>query len=142
MQQRVVRLVDRLPEGWSEVSWRDRRWGVTVVRSDDGRRRRVYAEELGGTGVVSANLYVTDGGEHLRPCEMPAEEVLAFLREQVAADRRVTGTRLYRVAGPLEAALVRRGPLRPRTVHRAARAVDAVVLAVVALVRRVTTARR
>jgi hypothetical protein len=40
----------------------------------------VYAEELGGTDIVSTNVYLAGGDEHLRPCEMPTEKVLAFLR--------------------------------------------------------------
>lgn len=46
-----------------------------------GHSIAVYAEELRGTGVVSTNVYRTDGGDQLRPCEMPAETVLDFLRE-------------------------------------------------------------
>ena len=45
----------------------------------------VYAEELGGLGVVSANAYRTPEGDLLRPCEMPAATVLAFLRDWRAA---------------------------------------------------------
>ena len=50
-----------------------------------GRVEKVYAEELGGTGVVSANLYLPRAAadpsdEQLRPCEMPAADVLDFLR--------------------------------------------------------------
>ncbi|MBZ5737853.1 hypothetical protein [Nocardioides mangrovi] len=40
----------------------------------------VYAEELGGTDVVSTNVYLVEAGDELRPCEMPAAKVLAFLR--------------------------------------------------------------
>lgn len=81
----VADLLARLPEGWSEVLYRGRRWGVTRTRHVGGRVEKVYAEELGGADVVSANLYVVDGGhgegdEQLRPCEMPAATVLDFLR--------------------------------------------------------------
>lgn len=43
----------------------------------------VYAEELGGRDVVSANLYLTGDRPQLRPCEMPAEKVLDFLTRLV-----------------------------------------------------------
>ena len=74
-------LVDRVPDGWSVATYAGRRYGVTKETRADGRAISVYAEELGGTDVVSTNVYVTTGGEELRPCEMPAEKVLAFLRD-------------------------------------------------------------
>jgi hypothetical protein len=78
----VTDLLARVPEGWSAVRYRGRRWGVSHTRQAGGQIEKLYAEELGGTGVISANLYVPDGteGEHFRPCEMPAADVLDFLR--------------------------------------------------------------
>lgn len=72
-------LFDRLPEGWSEVTYAGRRYGVTRTTRVGGRQQSVYAEELGGTHVVSANLYATSTGPLLKPCEMPADVVLEFL---------------------------------------------------------------
>ena len=81
----IADLLARLPEGWSTVRYRGRRWGVTRTRQAGGRVEKVYAEELGGTGVISANLYLPgatdgEGEEQFRPCEMPAAEVVDFLR--------------------------------------------------------------
>jgi hypothetical protein len=45
-----------------------------------GRSVTIYAEELGGTDLISANVYRTVAADHLRACEMPAAKVLAFLR--------------------------------------------------------------
>lgn len=73
-------LFERLPEGWSEASYDGRRYGVTRTVRLGGRQQSVYAEELGGTDVISANLYLPeDGEEAFRPCEMPAAKVRAFL---------------------------------------------------------------
>lgn len=72
-------LVDGLPEGWSEVAYGGRRWGLTKITRTGGRSSSVYAEELGGTDVVSANVYRTGSGDVLKPCEMPAAKVLDFL---------------------------------------------------------------
>ena len=81
----IAELLDRLPEGWTAVRYRGRRWGASHTRHAGGRVEKLYAEELGGTGVVSANLYLPGGSdgqdaEQLRPCEMPAADVLDFLR--------------------------------------------------------------
>ena len=73
-------LVDALPEGWSEVTYAGRRYGLTKITRAGGRSNSVYAEQLGGTDVVSANVYRTTSGDVLKPCEMPAATVLDFLR--------------------------------------------------------------
>lgn len=75
----LARLFDRLPEGWSEVTYAGRRWGVTRAVRVGGRQQSVYAEELGGTAVVSANLYLTGAAPLLKPCEMSEDVVLDFL---------------------------------------------------------------
>jgi peptide-methionine (S)-S-oxide reductase len=79
-------MLPRLPEGWSAVRYRDRQLGVTRTRQAGGRIEKLYAEELGGTAVISANLDLPGGidrdDEHLRPCEMPATDVLDFLQSR------------------------------------------------------------
>ena len=73
-------LLDALPEGWSEVRYADRRYGLTKITHAGGRSSSVYAEQLGGADVISANVYRTTSGDVLKPCEMPAAKVLDFLR--------------------------------------------------------------
>jgi hypothetical protein len=73
-------LLDRVPEGWTPVVFEGHRYGLSRTSRADGRSVSVYAEELGGSDVVSANVYRTSAGDLLRPCEMPADKVLAFLR--------------------------------------------------------------
>lgn len=46
-------LVDRVPEGWSPVVYCDRRYGMSRKTHAAGRSVEIYAEELGGTDVVS-----------------------------------------------------------------------------------------
>jgi peptide-methionine (S)-S-oxide reductase len=73
-------LVDALPEGWSEVTYAGCRYGLTKITHAGGRSLCVYAEQLGGADVVSANVYRTASGDVLKPCEMPAATVLDFLQ--------------------------------------------------------------
>ncbi|MFC5381634.1 peptide methionine sulfoxide reductase [Aquipuribacter nitratireducens] len=75
----VLARLARIPEGTSRVRYRGRTWSVTRTVQQGGRVQKLWGEELGGTGVVSANIYVTSGGERFRPCEMPAATVVAFL---------------------------------------------------------------
>lgn len=74
-------LFARLPVGHSVVEHDGCRWRAVRSVQVGGRSQKVFAEELGGTGIVSANLYLVGTREELRPCEMPAEAVLDFLRE-------------------------------------------------------------
>ena len=70
----------KLPEGYSQGSYDGRRFGLIVRRSEDGRRNSLFARELAGTDIISFNLYrVTSGKTSLKPCEMPAEKVVAFV---------------------------------------------------------------
>ena len=70
----------KLPEGYSEGTYQGRRFGLIVQRSADGRRNSLFARELAGTDIVSFNLYrVTSGKTSLKPCEMSADKVVAFV---------------------------------------------------------------
>ena len=70
----------KLPDGYSEGRFQRRPWGVTVKRSADGKRVWLYGEELGGTDVVSFNLYVLSGASFaLKPCEMSSSKVVDFV---------------------------------------------------------------
>lgn len=73
-------LVDALPDGWSEVTYAGHRYGLTKITRAGGRSLSVYAEQLGGSDVISANVYRTSAEDVLKPCEMPAAKVLDFLR--------------------------------------------------------------
>jgi hypothetical protein len=75
----LSRLFARVPEGWSQVEYDGRRWGVTRTLHGDGRSEWILAEELGGTDLVSANLYRVGGEDVLKPCEMPEQKVFDFL---------------------------------------------------------------
>ncbi|WP_442488886.1 hypothetical protein [Halomonas litopenaei] len=76
---RLRMLLERLPEGYSEVSYRGRRYAMTRRTFNRGRSLKVFARELGGNDVVSLNGYLTARGWQLKPCEMSEHKVLDFL---------------------------------------------------------------
>lgn len=76
----LAALIERIPEGWTPATYEGRRYGLTRTTLAHGRSIRVFAEELGGPDLISANVYLTRRTEHLRPCEMAEAKVLAFLR--------------------------------------------------------------
>ncbi|MBY5371085.1 hypothetical protein HFO92_31285 [Rhizobium leguminosarum] len=70
----------KLPDGYVDGHFGNRSWGVTVKRSQDGKRTWLYGEELGGTDIVSFNLYRLAGpGSILKPCEMSCAKVTEFV---------------------------------------------------------------
>lgn len=73
-------LVARVPRGWSRQLIDGRAWGITRVDRAGGRSSTIDGEELGGARRMSANVWRTGSGTLLRPCEMPAEQVLEVLR--------------------------------------------------------------
>jgi hypothetical protein len=78
--QHFLTALDEFPRGYSQGSYDGRRWGATLMDASDGRRIKLFAEQLGGRDFVSFNLYLTGGGTpQLKPCEMPAAVVIDFV---------------------------------------------------------------
>jgi len=71
--------IKRLSVGYSEVSYNNKKYGVTRTDFNQGKSFKVYAEELGGTNFISLNYYITATSDKLKPCEMPDEKVIHFL---------------------------------------------------------------
>ncbi|GLQ23541.1 hypothetical protein GCM10007853_14150 [Algimonas ampicilliniresistens] len=70
---------DELPLGSFDGLFQGRRYGVTRTERDGGRQSWLWAEELGGSDHISANFYRLKSGPLLKPCEMPAAKVIAFV---------------------------------------------------------------
>ncbi|MEO0938986.1 MAG: hypothetical protein AAFY38_12605 [Pseudomonadota bacterium] len=72
-----------LPEGTFTGHAHGRRYVVTRQVLDGGRTVKLVAEELGGADYISLNWFDLASGPRLKPCEMPAEKVVAFVTELV-----------------------------------------------------------
>lgn len=71
---------DTLPVGAYGGSYGGGRWRISKSQFSGGRSQKLEAEELGGDGYVSANLYrLATGHALLKPCEMPEDRVIAFV---------------------------------------------------------------
>jgi len=67
------------PDGACEVYYNRKRYLMRKQTLLKGRLIKLYAEELGGRDVVSLNYYETAATPLLKPCEMSAEKVIAFI---------------------------------------------------------------
>ncbi|WP_415405305.1 hypothetical protein [Tateyamaria sp. SN3-11] len=56
-----------------------RRYVVTKSAYAGGKSIKLVSEELGGTDYISLNWYDLAAGKRLKPCEMPAAKVTAFV---------------------------------------------------------------
>ncbi len=74
-------VIECLPQGYSEVMFQGRRYRLLVKRFNQGNSVKIYAAELGGKDVISANYYRLKKGKLLKPCEMPERKVIHFLCE-------------------------------------------------------------
>ena len=74
-------VVRKLPEGYSKVLFRNKVYGMSVSRFNDGNSIKIYAEELGGNDFISMNYYFGTSEEYFKPCEMPKEKVVSFIQE-------------------------------------------------------------
>jgi peptide-methionine (S)-S-oxide reductase len=83
--QELDALIGAIPEGWSRAQIAGQSWGVTRITRAGGKVISVDAERLGDTEQLGANVWITSEGAVLRPCEVPEEKVMQFLRAAATA---------------------------------------------------------
>ena len=74
-------LIAAIPEGWSRTRIDGETWAVTRTTRAGGKVVSLDAERLGGAEALGANIWLTSNGTILKPCEVPAETVMGFLRK-------------------------------------------------------------
>lgn len=83
--QELGTLLTAIPEGWSRAEIAGQAWGVTRTTHAGGKVISLNAERLGDAEQLGANVWITSKGPVLRPCEVPAEKVMRFLRAAAKA---------------------------------------------------------
>ena len=77
---KLLKHIKSIALGYSEVFYKGEKYGVTREDFNGGKSIKVYAKALGGSHFISFNYYLTSTSQLLKPCEMPAEEVIHFLK--------------------------------------------------------------
>lgn len=77
----MYQLLDSIPEGYSLAFFQNRKYGLTKTIFNQGNSMKIYAEELSGNDCISLNFYITQKQEYLKPCEMPMQKVIKFIKE-------------------------------------------------------------
>jgi len=68
-----------LPNEANDVTYLGKRYLLRKETLLEGKLLKIYAEELGGNDIVSANYYPTMKNGMLKPCEMSDKKVIDFV---------------------------------------------------------------
>ena len=77
----LLNIIKSLPEGYVEGVYNGAKYSITKQTFNKGRSFKIFAKELKGNDFISLNYYLTSENELLKPCEMPAQKVIDFLKE-------------------------------------------------------------
>ncbi|MFT5736480.1 MAG: hypothetical protein ACI9SG_000821 [Maribacter sp.] len=83
MSNAILNHIKNIPNGYSEGSYNSRTYVITKVIFNNGKSFKIYGEELGGIDFVSLNYYITKDKNLLKPCEIPEQKGVDFLKNVV-----------------------------------------------------------
>lgn len=76
----ILSIIKKIPEGYSEGFLDTIKYSITKNTFNDGKSFKIFGRELKGNNFISLNYYITSKKEFLKPCEMPEEKVIHFLK--------------------------------------------------------------
>jgi len=76
----VLEIINGISEGYSEVIYDSKKYSITKQSFNNSKSFKIFGQELQGNNFISLNYYVTSKKEFLKPCEMPEEKVIHFLK--------------------------------------------------------------
>ncbi len=77
----LLSIIRAWPDGYFEGWYEGNKYGISKTSFSQGRSFKIYAKELGGNDFISLNYYVTSEQEWLKPCEMPEQKVIDFVKK-------------------------------------------------------------
>ena len=76
----VLAIIKKIPEGYSEGFLNTTKYSITKNTFNDGTSFKIFGRELKGNNFISFNYYITSKKEFIKPCEMPEEKIIHFLK--------------------------------------------------------------
>jgi hypothetical protein len=76
----VLAIIRKIPEGYSEGLLNTTKYSIIKSTFNNGKSFKIFGRELQGKNFISLNYYITSKKEFLKPCEMPKEKVIHFLK--------------------------------------------------------------
>ncbi len=83
MKNSILNSIEKIPEGYSEGIYMNRKYGITKTIFNTGNSFKIYGAALGSTNFISLNYYITKTKELIKPCEMPEQKVVHFLKNVI-----------------------------------------------------------
>ena len=77
----IINYIEAILTGYSTGYYSFRKYGIYKNIFNNGKSFKIFAKELSGNDFISLNFYITRHREYLKPCEMPEEKVLTFLKK-------------------------------------------------------------
>ncbi len=77
----LLSIIQNWAEGYFEGRYKGKKYGISKASFNNGQSFKIFAEELGGNDYISLNYYVTSDREWLKPCEMPEQKVIDFIKK-------------------------------------------------------------
>lgn len=78
----LKQLIDSIPEGITKIVYKSQTYSLIKNTFNTGNSIKVFAKDLSGTDIISANIYSLNSNYILKPCEMPEQKVLHFLNHK------------------------------------------------------------
>ncbi|MGJ8745342.1 peptide-methionine (S)-S-oxide reductase MsrA [Polaribacter sp.] len=76
----VLAAILQIPEGFSTGIYKNKKYSITKEIFNNGKSFKIFGKALEDTDFISLNYYITSKNEYLKPCEMPQEKVIHFLK--------------------------------------------------------------
>jgi peptide-methionine (S)-S-oxide reductase len=76
----LLKYILEIPKRHSIGIYNNKKYSITKEIFNNGKSFKIFAEELQGNDFISLNYYITSKNEFLKPCEMPQEKVIHFLK--------------------------------------------------------------
>ena len=58
MNNSILKSIEKIPEGYSEGIYNNRKYGITKTIFNNGNSFKIYGEELSGNDFISLNYYI------------------------------------------------------------------------------------
>jgi peptide-methionine (S)-S-oxide reductase len=77
----LLESIQKISEGYSEGIYNHKKYSITKQIFNKGKSFKIFGKELKGKDFISLNYYITSKNELLKPCEMPKEKVIDFIKK-------------------------------------------------------------
>ncbi|MFT4831779.1 MAG: hypothetical protein ACI815_001429 [Psychroserpens sp.] len=83
MNNSIWNDIEKIREGYSQGHYNNSKYGITKTIFNNGYSFKIFGEQLSGKDFISFNYYITKDRDLIKPCEMPEQKVVHFLKNVI-----------------------------------------------------------